>query len=162
MIHGQVPVEFLHRTGRAERVIARRHIDRRLIEHRRHHLRGHKPLPDELVQLEHVVAQERSYVLGRPGGIGRTNGFVRVLRILLGLEEIRLLGQVRLAISGADQAAHLVQRVIRNAHRIRAHISDQRDRAFLAQFHAFIEPLREAHGALGRVAQAIVGGLLKL
>ena len=115
-----------------------------------------------MVQPEHVVAQKGPNILRRPGGIGRANGFMRILRILLGLEEIRLLRQVRLAISGADQAAHLVQRVIRNAHRVRAHIGDQRNRAFLPQLHALVKPLREAHGALGSVPQAIVGRLLKL
>ena len=97
LVHGQVAIELLHRAGGAKRVIARRDVDRRLVEHRRHHLRSDKPLPDELVQLEQVLAQERFHIRGRARGVGRPDGFVGFLRVLLGLVEIRLLRQVCLA-----------------------------------------------------------------
>jgi hypothetical protein len=67
---------------------------------------------------------------------------VGILGILLGLEEIGFFRQVRLAIAGPDQSADLVQRVIGDAHRVRAHIGDQRDGALLAEFHALVKPLR--------------------
>ena len=58
--------------------------------------------------------------------------------------------------------AHLRQSVARDFHGIRAHVGDERDGTFLAQFDAFVQFLRERHGALGGEAQAIVAGLLKL
>ena len=46
-------------------------------------------------------------------------------------------------------------------HRIGTHVGNQRDRAFVAQLHAFIELLREGHGALGGVAQPVISRLLQ-
>ena len=59
-------------------------------------------------------------------------------------------------------SANLIERVIRDAHGIGAHVGDQRDGAFLAQLDAFVEFLRERHGALRGVPQAIVRSLLEL
>ena len=87
---------------------------------------------------------------------------MRFLRILLRLVEVGLLGQVLGAIAGADQLAHLGQRILRNFDRVGAHIGNQANRAFLAQLDALVEPLRQHHRALGGVAQAVVGRLLQL
>jgi hypothetical protein len=38
LVNAQIPVEFLHRAGRAKRVISRGNINARLIENRRQHL----------------------------------------------------------------------------------------------------------------------------
>ncbi len=54
------------------------------------------------------------------------------------------------------------ERIIRDVHRIRAHVGNQCDGAFAAQLDAFIKPLRERHSALRRVSQPVVSGLLEL
>ncbi len=53
------------------------------------------------------------------------------------------------------------QRIVRNVHRIGTHVGNQRDRAFVTEFHAFIELLRQGHGAFGGVAQPVISGLLQ-
>ena len=162
MVRGEIAVELHHRAGGAERVVAGVHVNRGLIENRRNHLRRHEALPDQLVQLEHIVVEKAPHVFRRARNIGRTNRFVRFLRVFLRLVEIRLFRQVALAVARSDLVAHLGERVGGDVHRIRAHVGDQRDRAFVSQLDAFIESLRQRHGALRRVAQAVVGGLLQL
>ena len=94
--------------------------------------------------------------------VGGANGFVRFLRVFLRFVEIGLLGQVVRAEALGNQRADLIERVVRDAHGIGAHVGDQRDGTFLAQLDAFVQFLRERHGALGGVAQAIVSSLLQL
>ncbi len=53
-----------------------------------------------------------------------------------------------IAVLRLDVFADFAERFIRNPHRIGTHVCDQADQAFLAQFHALIEPLRDHHGAL--------------
>ena len=53
----------------------------------------------------------------------------------------------------ADELAHFGDGVVRDARRIGTHVGDETDRAFAAQFHAFIELLRQHHGALHAEAQ---------
>src|SRR5713226_613544 len=65
VIHGEVAVELEHRAGGAESVVAGGDINRGLVEDRREHLRSHKPLPDELVELEHVRLEILADVFGR-------------------------------------------------------------------------------------------------
>src|SRR6266851_105978 len=88
--------------------------------------------------------------------------FVRFLRVFLRFVVVRFFREVIRSKSFRNQLAHLLQRIVGDVHGIGAHVGDQRDGAFLAEFHAFVEPLRQAHGALGGVAQAIVSGLLQL
>ena len=132
-----------------------------MIKDRRKHLRSYKPLPDQLVELEEVVVQIFANVFRRACDVGRPHGFVRFLGVFLRLIEVRLLGEVIRAKLRRDEFADLRQRVVRNMHRVRAHVRDQRDGALRAQLHAFIESLRQRHGALGGVAQPVVGRLLQ-
>ena len=92
----------------------------------------------------------------------RPNGFVRRLRFLLLLICIRSFRQVGRAIFLANVFAHFLNRLRRNPSRVGTHIGDQADQAFFAQFHAFIQPLRDHHGALHAEAQLARGILLQL
>ena len=47
-------------------------------------------------------------------------------------------------------------------HGIRAHVGDQRNGAFVAQFNAFIKTLRQRHRVFRGITQAVVGSLLQL
>ena len=57
LVRCEIAVELHHRSGRAECVTVGFHVNRGLIENRRHHLRRHEALPDHLVELEHIVFQ---------------------------------------------------------------------------------------------------------
>src|SRR5689334_22700543 len=139
LVNAEISVKFLYRSARAERVFAGANINGRLVKDRRQHLRRHKSLPDQLVQLEQVVVQIPPYLFRRARDVGRTHGFVRLLRVFLRLVEIRLLGKIVGTILRGDEFANLRQRIARNMHRVRAHVSNQRHRAFRTQLHTFIE-----------------------
>ena len=61
-----------------------------------------------------------------------------------------------------DHLADFGQRLVGNAGRIGTHISNEADQAFFAQFHAFIQALRDHHGALHAEAQLAGRILLQL
>src|SRR6266567_3888526 len=161
LVNAQVAVEFLYRAGSAKRVISGGNVDSRLIENRREHLRCHKPLPDRLVEFEKVFVEVLANVFRRAHGVRGTHRFVGLLRVLLRFVVIGFLRQIVRTKALGDQFANLNERVVRNMHGIGAHVSDQRHRALIAQFHAFVELLRQRHRALGGVAQPVVGGLLQ-
>ncbi len=87
---------------------------------------------------------------------------MRRLRRLLFLVHVRRFRQVLGTVLAADEFAQLRDRIIRNTGGIGAHVGDEANRAFLAQFHAFVEVLREHHGALHAEAQLARGVLLQL
>src|SRR6202158_6364737 len=78
----------------------------------------------------------------------RTNRLVRPLRILLFFESIGRLWQVGGTVFLAHVLAHFLDRLGSDAGGIGTHISDQTDEAFFAEFDAFVEALRDHHGAL--------------
>ena len=170
LVHLQEAVEAQHRAAHAEIVgLAvfgrdRRDVRRGHVVDRRNHLRGHKALPDQRVELELLVAQIARNRLRRARGIGGPDGFVRVLRVLLALVDVGRRGQILRAQVLRDPLARRHLRFRRHARRIGTHISDQAGRALGAQVHAFIEPLRHAHGAahveaqlVGRIALQLAG-----
>src|ERR1700683_5424975 len=162
LVRGKIALELQHRSARTECVSASVHVNRSLVKNGRHHLRGHKARPDHLVELEHIVVEKAPDAVGRAGDVGRTNGFVLFLRVFFRFIEVGFFRQIALAVARSNVVAHLGDRVRRYLHRVRAHVGDQRDRAFVPELDAFVKALREHHGALGGVAQAVVAGLLKL
>ncbi len=88
--------------------------------------------------------------------------FVRRLRFLLLLICIRSLGQISRAIFLAHVFAHFLNRLGRNPGRIRTHVGNQANQSFFAEFHAFIQALRDHHRALHAEAQLARGILLQL
>ena len=161
LIDAEVAVEFLDRAGSAESVISRVDVDGRLIEDCRKHLRRDKTLPDQLVQLEEIFIEIFPHVFRRAHGIGGTHRFVGFLGILLRFVIVGLFRKVIAAESLRNQFTNLRQRVVRDVHGIRAHVGNQRNRAFVTKFHAFVEFLRQRHRALGRVPQPVVSRLLQ-
>ncbi len=161
--------ELQDRTGHAEAVagVARLRlgidVDGRLVEDGRVHLRGDKALPDELVDLVLVFLEVLLHRIRMARHRGRTNRLVRLLRRFSRLVGVRRLGQKFLAEVFADQLAHLRQRVVGNLGRVGTHVGDESDRAFFAaQIDAFIQALRDHHGALDAEAQLARGVLLEL
>src|ERR1700678_82679 len=79
---------------------------------------------------------------------GGANRLVRTLRILLVFVGIRVLWQVSRPVFLAHVFTHFLYSFWRDADRVGTHVSDETNRTFFAQFHAFIQPLRDHHGAL--------------
>lgn len=70
-------------------------------------------------------------------------------------------GEVVLAETVFDEIRSRFLRFVRDAHGVGTHIGDERHRAAIAEFKAFIEALGNVHRALGGIAEALVGGLLE-
>src|SRR5579862_416621 len=162
LIDAEVAVKLLHGTGGAEGVIAGSDVDGGLVENGRKHLRSDEALPDQLIKLEEIVVQIFANVLGCAGDVGGANGFVGFLRVFLRLVVVGLFREIVGAEALRNEFADLREGVLRNVNRVGAHVGDERDGAFGAEFDTFVEALGDAHGALGGVAQAVVGRLLEL
>ena len=121
-----------------------RDLDRRAEDAGVDHLRRHRALPDELVDLQIVARQDVFERRGRAAEIRRPDGLVRFLRVL----HLRRVAARRGVVVGAEQLAdgsrRLRQRLVAERRRIGAVI---RDVAFLEQ------TLRGLHGPLRRETQ---------
>ena len=111
LVGREVAIEFLDRTGGAEGVIVRIHVDGGLVKNRGNHLRSDEALPNHLVQLEHGLVEIRFYAFGCAGDIRGTNRFVSLLRVFFRFEEIRLFRKIMLAVTRTNVVADLGQRV---------------------------------------------------
>ena len=117
--------------------------------------------PNQLVQ-PGLVGIEIALGVARPAGqVGRTNGFVRFLRILgLGLVAARRLRNVVPAVVALDHAPDCADRFAGDIDAIGSHIGDQAD-CFAADIDTFIEPLRHAHRVGRRKAELAACFLLQ-
>ena len=75
---------------------------------------------------------------------------------------IRRRGQIFAAVLSLDIFADLRQGVIGDAGRIGTHVGNESDQTLFAQFHAFVQALRNHHGALHAETQLAGGILLEL
>ena len=118
------------------------------------HLRGDSALPDQLVKRELVSVKFLRHLAGRAEHIaGRTNGLMRLLRILdLAVVAARNFGDVLGAVKLTRLIAGSVQRLIRQRGGVGTHV---RDVAVLVQ------RLSNAHRALRTPAKALRGLLLQ-
>ena len=112
----------------------RLHVDRGLIEQRRIHLRGDEAHPNQAVEFQLVFGQILLHHLRRAENGGGPNGFVGVLRVFLGLIDVRRFGQKAFAVAFGDHAAHFGQGVVGNARGIGTHVGDQTDRRLRRRF----------------------------
>ena len=129
------------------------------IKQRIGHLAGDEALPDELIQLELVVCQIVSDLRRRQIGHGRTDGFMRILCALLGLEDTRLVGQVAVSPCRLDVIRCRLLGICRNTQRIGTHVGNQADSTHAVNIHAFIQLLCGLHGTL-RLEAETLGRLL--
>ena len=118
------------------------------------HLRGHRALPDQLVEPELVGVQLTVQLARRLEHIaGRADRLVRLLRVLhLAGVLARRRVHVLLAVQLASLVARGVDGRLRQCRRVGTHISD---------VAVLVQPLRDAHRALGREAQLAAGLLLQ-
>ena len=155
-----------HQRGavRAQQVAARtvgagEQVDGDGVEHGVGHLAGDRTLPDERVETKQVVVDATFQHLRQHGGRGRADrlvGFLRVARLVL--VEAGALRHGLGAVEARDDLADLADRLVGEVHGVGAHVGDEADRAF-AVVDAFVELLREAHGAL-RAEVELARGLL--
>lgn len=125
------------------------------------HLRGHETRPDQTVEI--VLFRRQMWLdhLRSDGHVHRADGFVGVLGPALGLVDAGLFGQMILAEGLNDEITGRLARLVRDARGVGTHVGDQRRKAPVTQFHAFIEALGDVHGAFGRVGKTLVGRLLQ-
>jgi hypothetical protein len=128
-----------------------------------HHLGGDEAVPDQLVELVLLVLQVLLDRVGVDLGARRPDRLVGVLRVLLGLVDVRLRRDELLAVALADLFPDLVQRVIAHPGRVGAHVRDKPHRAAVAlEIDALVEGLRDLHGALGAEVEVARRVLLEL
>ena len=135
--------------GRAEHLSLADDVGGNRVEDSVRHLAGDKARPDEAVELELVGRKVLADLLGEQLHVGRTDGFVRVLRTRLGLVDARLAGIVFLAVAAADKTGGGGGRLVGESKRVGTHIGDKTGKAVFAQLDAFIQLLRDAHRAAG-------------
>src|ERR1700686_2475853 len=92
----------------------------------------------------------------------RTNRLVRPLRILLLFKSVGRFGQVGWTVFFANVFANFLDRLGSDARGIGTHVGDQTDQALFAKFDAFVEALRDHHGALNAETQLARRVLLQL
>jgi hypothetical protein len=161
-VHGEETRVDHGGAGGAKRVrLAGREIDGDGVERGVDHLAGHRALPDQLIQAQPVRIEERRDRLGGAQRRGRADRLVRFLRVLgLGLVLVRARRQGVLAEVARDQLAQFGHRFFRQMGRIGTHVGNQAHRALVAQGHALVQLLRDAHGAAGE-AELACGFLLQ-
>ena len=135
------------------------HVDGQTVIECVGHLAGHKPGPNQLIQLKLLGGQVLLDVLGDQGDIGRPDSLVGVLSIATGLKFPGLGWAVAPAIPLGDKAPGSGHRLVRQAQRVGTHIGDQTHRPLAGDVNALIELLGHRHGA-GRGHIQLAAGLL--
>src|SRR5439155_27383499 len=77
----------------------------------------------------------------------RPDRLVRVLRVLAALVVSRLLRQGLLAVRGENVLANLSEGLVRDPRRVGPHVGNEPDAPPVADVLAFVEELRDPHGA---------------
>ena len=153
--------EAKHAARSAQPQAARLDVHRGLVELRRRGLRRHRTLPDQVVELELLLAQVRPQRGRRALDRAGPDRLVRLLCALLAPIEVRLLGHVFVAVLLGEPAANLRQRLARESRCVGAHVGDEPDAALALELDALVELLRHLHGALAREAVAVARDLLE-
>ena len=163
LVHGEkARVDHGGAAGAERGIAAGIEVDRHRVQRRVLHLAGDRALPDQIVELALVVIEEAGHAGRRMQRRGRADRLVRFLRVLgFGTVQMRVFGQRARAVVARDDLADFRDRVVGQAHRIGTHVGDQADRAFVAERDAFVQTLRDAHGAAGGEPQLARGLLLQ-
>ena len=117
------------------------------------HLRSQETLVDKLVKLIVSCVQQALCALGRHQKVDGTNGFVSVLRPLLGRIEVRLGRNVVVAVALTDICKRLFLGILGNTDGVRSHIGDERNVVAARRLHTFVQMLRQGHGVRRRKAE---------
>ena len=117
------------------------------------HLRSGEAIPDKLIEPELILVEVCPHPLGIQRYIAGTNGLMGILGSGLGLIAMGLSIVILLAPPAEDIVLGRSQGFLRDALRVGTHIGDETHSANAGNLHAFIELLRQGHGALGRHTQ---------
>src|SRR5207237_8873397 len=137
----------------AEHALPGLDVRRRRVVHGRHELARQEAFPDQSVERLLILGEEARQRLRVARYVGRTDGLVRFLRAAARLVHRRRLGQVLRAQTLARPAARLGLCLLRDAHRIAAHIRDQTGGALVAELHAPVDVLGHRQRLPRRQAQ---------
>ena len=148
-------------TGCTEHLTLADNVGGNRIENGVCHLAGHKARPDQAVQLELIGRQVLADFFRQQLHVGRTNGFVRVLRVALGLEHTRLARIIFLAVATANESGSGSGGLIRQAERVSTHVGDKTGQTVFTEFNTFVQLLCDAHRAARRHIQLAAGFLLQ-
>ena len=143
--------------GRAKLELARagfsQNVDRRALQFRALHLAGDRARPDEFVELRLLGLEMTGDVARSLRHVGRADRLVRLLRVLgLGGIFARRRRHVVVAEVLGDDAPSRRDRLGRKIDAVGTHIGNEAGRA-VADIDAFVEALRELHGARRREAE---------
>ena len=132
-----------------------------LIEESVRHLRGQRPLPDQVVEAPQILVDLAFERRRRQRGRGRADGLVGFLRVgLLVLVGARLGGYRLGAVKLAGHRAQFGDRLGAERGRVGTHVGDEADRA-LTEVDTFVQLLRDLHRAPRRQAEPVGAGLLQ-
>ena len=153
-IDGEEARELQRRARSARDVaLACRHTDADRIEDGGRHLAGDEALPNQGVEAQLIAREVLFHHLGRVLDARRADRLVRVLRFLARRVDVRFRGQIIGAERSADVVAHLGEREVGKACRIRAHVGDEADGTAPAELDALVELLGDHHRAARREAE---------
>ncbi len=147
--------------ARTEHIALRQNICRNRVQNRLCHLAGHKPAPDQLIQLVLLGCQVRLQVVRRHHDIGRTNGLVGVLRVVFRAEHALFRRIILRTIALHNEILGRGCRLIGQPQRVGTHIGNQTGQTCLADLNAFIQLLCDRHRAARRHAQLAARLLLQ-
>ena len=156
-------VEGQNRTGCTQlgRACVHVDIDADLVKNRSRHLTGDGPLPDQRVEPQLILIEHVGNVVRLAREQGWADGLVGLLRVLgLGFIEARVFGHVGRAVVAGDQVPGAIQRFLGQLNAVGPHVGDQ-THGLAADFHAFVEFLRHAHGVGGGEPELAAGFLLQ-
>ena len=154
--------EIHHRARGAQvgRAVMGGNLDRGARQTGRFHLRGHGPLPDQVVQALLFIIEINRHIPRQAGKIRRPDGFMRFLGVFrLAAIDAGLPGHIVGTEFLADHTAAAGYSLVRHLYAVGPHIGDQTDR-LAADIKTFIQALGNLHGALGAKAQLARGFLL--
>ena len=124
------------------------------------HLTRDGTLPDQLVELALILVEMSGHGLGAAGDVSGADRLVRLLGVLdLAAVGRGLVGEA-VGVVPPDKVARLCDRLAAEGEAIGAHIGDEADR-LAADVDAFVQRLRDAHGAIRAVAELAVRILLE-
>ena len=150
LVERQKAIELHHLAGGAQFDIARaglgNDVDCGALKLGGFHLARDCAIPDQLVEPRLVAIDIFGDFGRRAARAGRAHRFVRLLRVLrLVVVFARRSRHVFLAVIASEHGADVGNRLRRHVDAVGTHIGDQAG-GFAVDLHAFIEPLREAHG----------------
>ena len=139
--HAAIAVELQNFALSLEQAVGRLHLHVGDGKNRRRHLAGQEAVVNQRVQPQLILRQMLGHLLGSVRQVGRPDRLVSFLRAFAGGVAVGLFGKVRLTELVTDVFPARLHGVVGHARAVGTHVGNEPDRSFIAQLHAFIEPL---------------------